>query len=569
MKTLLRFVVLFAIAIAPAALYAQKAKKVEFKVPRTDNVANAAVRIKVTKDASQFPMIPPKITAFSGKTTDTAATDKQYVVDLKEMWTYDCTTAQWHDPDNNYITIVELKTTVPKGLKAVNGVRGSAFLADYDAFMKTATPPANEEELLEIIRYLTDNEPTEPKFAAVNNSKDIIIQRVNVPPISQKIWNKNLTLHLFYVNSVKYERAFLVFYWGPSALDTKQFERFQTDLDKGASGFSVTSRRETPQKKDDAQQAQIHIFDRTKAMIVESLRHLPKGWTTDQWGSYFVRVNSRNKKLLKSYEEELSFARAACTRYFPYESTHATQGIITIFGNPADFRRYLPYVYGQPTPRAHFYSPNRDIVLCADESSKSDSKKDKKTADPTATAIYGEAAEQFFAGSVGYRELHPVYALGLSNFMQHAQKVRGRNIKVVPPKEAFDKWASTIPSKDDLLKTINDLGSQVSRENYEGDKDKDGFKKNIAYALIYFMMKSPAVYDDKKYEEIPGRYLELLRTGHPSPYTEALKDVKMADFIDDMVSFYTEKRTYNKCENYIPNYIVPGDAKKPTLPKPN
>lgn len=536
---------LLSLILTVSLFSAEKKKDIEFKLSRQEGMPG--IRVKVPKEAIQLP-VPLVSLTWNPKVLDKNK-KAQLTGNILDLWKYDQLLGWWiGKPDCSLTYLYEVRCKAPTDVK--NGV-----VADYDAFLKEAKMPESDQDFIDLMKFFSGSVPLEPAFIPVSKGKDKSVRRYNCAPNNMTHNKQNLTMCFYLISPLKPDvnvRHYILVYCIPIVADQKQSDKFLAEADKAAASVGLGAVKVKSAKEENEERAAAQdpfpVYTRQLA-ATERVVGLIKDWIRDDWDKkYQVFAGVKNKKALKDIKEEVMQARIACERYLPELQQYCSPAILTFFGTASDYQQYVGEKDKKLT--AVFMPPNGDIAF-SPPVEKKDVKTDKKA--PTVNVNEGniniQVARQYMAFGCGNRTPQAWVDEGFRIFFKNAKKTRGKNVRIYPEKELLAYWTEFLPKDEELKSMI---------ASFHTMKDDDFLEKQMdahlasAGAMVYFMMKSPALYSDKKYNQIPLKYFEALRKDVANPSLEAFKGVDMTAFCTDLTEFLKSRSALEKAENYIP-----------------
>ncbi len=328
--------------------------------------------------------------------------------------------------------------------------------------------------------------------------------------------------------------------------DPKIDAQIQKDFEKIAATISFSSTtyasaikgKSAPiSKKKNRSKDYLTKLEATKNMVKNM-----QGWSCIETDNYVLATNSKDKKLVTDITQKIDDCRAIFTSYYPEADSFINVGLVKLFNTREEYVTYVP-----PDCKwsAGLFSTATGELLVSGHNDKS-----KETAERMLSTLYHEAFHHFLhQASNGQRGAASWMNEGSARVFENI-KFRGRVGKVELTDDNYERWTKDIPSSADaIVNRINQVIQMSQPEFYSGNANAN---YNFSGAMMYFILKSPAVLPNNGYNAIAQVYFDELCKGNEKATEKAWEGVDKKKFAQDMLDFYSKKPALNKAATYSP-----------------
>lgn len=531
----LKVLILCIISMLSAGLFAAPP---QYRLPKTENLTERGIKVKVPKNARQ---IPPSPTV----TRELSRNEEKFPAQIiHDAWRQRQWIAAWNDAELGDVLLHEIAYPVPNDLKPM--YQGYTTVEKIDAWFAKTHPPLDQAAALKAAELIIGTTISNNTMQITKGSGSApFVERLTITGAvsSDNTAGGIPTVYLITTKSGGETHYFLLNYTRP-AVNAKYDTAALKEADKAAAGFTWQrpTRKtvgKTATNKNDAKRSTAYLRKRDE--IAKQIANM-KGWSFEELDHYIVMTNAKNRRMVKMIENELDLCRDVYTRFFPQGNVDSDVGRVKVFAERSEYLAYIPPEHANSA--GLFMSGTGELVIAprGDRSAKA-------AAESTMSVIYHEGFHHFLF-QCGGGLAHMWFNEGCARLFENID-FRGNRASVKLEGGNLQRWKSAVPDDPAALrKRLEGILKLSQKEFYEPSSAMSNY--DFSGFLMYFLLKSPAFLPDKKYEQIAYRYFDAVTKGAKDPNAVAWKEIDLDAFCKDLLRFKEQKRWQTQAAGYLP-----------------
>jgi hypothetical protein len=508
------------------------------------------LRMRVMPDAAESPAPPP--TVYTYVRTDNVSTSRVEMFAPYDLWRQSQQAARWTDTHGNSLLVATILRPLPRGFP-----REHVQISEYEAKLTNAPKTADAWSTEDLTRWAADFTRSGPvKPEAVSRSPPRLRNLVSFRGGGATGW---WAAYAFRLNPAAAGQAGATQTWffvmiepasGVPADKAEQAIRQQflpylasASADQRQPGgpaaqFESLNRRVEPSESPE--------FMASRKLVRASIANL-KNWWYVETKNYIILSNlgAENRRLVRDLQTNIEVLRSAFERLIPPRVPIRAVSVIRVFESSQEYTAYvgadLAWTYGLWMPA------KKELVIRPLDT------RDSREADAhLERAIYHEAFHQYIFYAMDELDASPWFNEGHAGFFE--------NVEVKNGKIALEEDAErAILIRKDLSASGADTRALLRLtlpEFYAKDQAARMANYTLAWALIYYLRKTPVPEKPAAYQKILDTYCDVLwETKDPDQATAAaFKGIDLDGFQMEFTRFWNSdrKRTAARRNKLLP-----------------